>query len=102
MQLAMAYAALFNRDKVLTQERAILLAGMRGAPNLDPAYIARFEAIFPALAKKHNVPLYPFFLDGVAGQQGMIQPDGMHPTFPGVKRIAAGIAPAVKQALGRR
>jgi len=95
-----------NLDSMLAELKRrnlpILLAGMRGAPNLDPAYVARFEAIFPALAKKHNVPLYPFFLDGVAGQQGMIQPDGMHPTFPGVKRIAAGIAPAVKQALGRR
>jgi acyl-CoA thioesterase-1 len=78
----------------------LLLAGMRAAPNLDPAYIARYEAIYPALARKHGVRFYPFFIEGVAGQPGMVQPDGMHPTFAGVKRIATGITPAVKQALG--
>ena len=80
----------------------VLVAGMRAAPNLDPAYISRFEAIFPALARKHGVPLYPFFLEGAAAQPGMIQPDGMHPTFAGVKQIVTGITPAVKQALGER
>lgn len=77
----------------------VLLTGMRAAPNLDPAYIARFEAIYPALARKHGARFYPFFIEGVAGQPDMVQPDGMHPTFAGVKRIATGIAPAVKQAL---
>jgi acyl-CoA thioesterase-1 len=95
-----------NLDAMLAELKRrdvpVLLAGMRGAPNLDPAYVARFEAIYPAMAKKHGVPLYPFFLDGVAAQQGMVQQDGMHPTFQGIKRIATGIAPAVKQALGVR
>lgn len=77
----------------------VLMAGMRAAPNLDPAFIARFEAIYPALARRHGAAFYPFFLDGVAAQQGMQQADGMHPTFAGVKRIATGIAPSVKQAL---
>ncbi len=80
----------------------VLLAGMRAAPNLDPAYVRQFEAIYPRLAAKYGVPLYPFFLDGVAAEQGMVQPDGLHPTFDGVKRIVTGIAPAVKQALGER
>jgi hypothetical protein len=40
-------------------------------------------------------------MEGVAGQRGMVQPDGMHPTFSGVKRIVTGILPAVKRALGR-
>jgi acyl-CoA thioesterase-1 len=79
----------------------VLLAGMRAAPNLDPAYVAKFEAIFPALARKHGVPLYPFFMDGVAAQPGMQQPDGLHPAFQGVKRIVMGMTPAVKQALGK-
>ena len=80
----------------------VLVAGMRAAPNLDPAYIAQFDAIFARIAGKHQAALYPFFLDGVAGQQGMIQQDGMHPTFAGVKRIVTGIAPGVKQALAER
>lgn len=80
----------------------VLLAGMRAAPNLDPDYVRQFEAIYPRLAAKYGVPLYPFFLDGVAAEQGMVQPDGLHPTFDGVKRMVTGIAPAVKQALGER
>ena len=79
----------------------VLVAGMRGAPNLDPAYVSRFDAIFPALARRHGVALYPFFLEGVAAQPGMQQPDGMHPTFAGVKRIVIGIAPVAKRELGR-
>ena len=78
-----------------------LIAGMRGAPNLDPDYVARFEAIYPQLGRRHGAALYPFFLEGVAAQRGMQQGDGMHPTFAGVKRIVTGIAPAVKRALGR-
>jgi len=83
------------------REIPVLVAGMRAAPNLDPAYVARFDAIYPALARRHGAPFQPFFLDGVAGQAGMVQPDGMHPTFGGVKRIVSGITPAVKQALGQ-
>ncbi|MGH6707135.1 MAG: arylesterase, partial [Sphingomicrobium sp.] len=79
----------------------VLIAGMRAAPNLDPAYVARFEDIYPDLASRNGATLYPFFLDGVAAQQGMVQADGLHPTFAGVKRIVTGITPAVKQALER-
>ena len=95
-----------NLDAMLTElgrrQIPVLVAGMRGAPNLDPAYIARFEAIYPALARKHRAALYPFFLDGVVAQPEMQLPDGMHPTFEGVKRIVTGITPAVKQALEGR
>jgi acyl-CoA thioesterase-1 len=92
-----------NLDAMITElarrQIPVMVAGMRGAPNLDPAYIARFEAIYPSVARKHGVAIYPFFLDGAAAQPGMIQPDGMHPTFEGVKRIVTGITPAVKRAL---
>ena len=94
-----------NLDIMLAElkrrEIPVLLAGMRAAPNLDPAYIARFEAIYASLSKKHGTALYPFFMEGVAGQQGMVQADGLHPTFQGVKRIVTGITPDVKQALAR-
>ena len=94
-----------NLDAMLTElgrrQIPVLLAGMRSARNLDRAYIARFEAIYPAMARKYAVPLYPFFLEGVAAQPGMTQADGTHPTFDGVKIIVTGIAPAVKRALGR-
>ena len=94
-----------NLDIMLAElkrrEIPVILAGMRAAPNLDPAYIARFEAIYALLAKKHGAALYPFFMEGVAGQKGMVQADGLHPTFQGVKRIVMGITPDVKQALSR-
>jgi acyl-CoA thioesterase-1 len=94
-----------NLDAIVTEldrrHIKVLVAGMRAAPNLDPAYVSRFEAIYPDLAKRHGAALHPFFMEGVAGQRGMVQPDGMHPTFSGVKRIVTGILPAVKRALGR-
>ena len=93
-----------NLDAILSElaRRKIpaLLAGMRGAPNLDPAYVQRIEAIYPRVAQRHRAALYPFFLDGVATVPGMVQPDGMHPTFEGVKAIVLGITPAVKRELG--
>lgn len=94
-----------NLDAILAElkrrEIRVVLAGMRAAPNLDPAFIAAFEKIYPDLAAKHDVPLYPFFLDGAAGQPGMIQQDGMHPTFAGVKTIVTRIVPMIKRALSR-
>lgn len=94
-----------NLDAMLNELKrrkiAVLVTGMRAAPNLDPAYIARFEAIYPSLARKHGAAIYPFFLEGVAAQQGLVQADGLHPTFAGVKQIITGITPDVKRALGR-
>jgi len=95
-----------NLDAILSElsrrEIRVLFVGMRGAPNLDPAYVRRVEAIYPRLAKRHRVTFYPFFLEGVTTVPGMVQPDGMHPTFKGVKAIALGITPDVKAALGRK
>jgi acyl-CoA thioesterase-1 len=92
-----------NLDAILAEldrrHIKVLVAGMRGAPNLDPAYVSRFEAIYPMLARRHRATLYPFFLEGVAAQKGMQQADGMHPTFAGVKRIVTGIAPEVEMTL---
>jgi acyl-CoA thioesterase-1 len=88
-------------DELKTRQIPVLIAGMRAAPNLDPAYVVRFDAVYPALARRHGAAFYPFFLDGVAAQKGMQQADGMHPTFAGVKRMVTGIAPAVEQALGK-
>lgn len=92
-----------NLDAILSElsRRKIrtLFVGMRGAPNLDPAYVQRLEAIYPRLAQRHRAAFYPFFLEGVAAVPGMVQPDGMHPTFQGVKAIVVGITPIVKAEL---
>lgn len=94
-----------NLDAILAELKRrkipVLLTGMRAIRNAEPGYLHGFEAIFPALASKHGVPLYPFFLDGVALVEGMSLPDGMHPNFRGVKEIVTRITGPVKSALGR-
>ena len=76
---------------------------MRAAPNLDPAYIARIRGDLSATSPPSmRATLYPFFLDGVAGEAGMVQGDGMHPTFGGVKTIVTRILPTIKRALAKR
>jgi acyl-CoA thioesterase-1 len=80
---------------------AVLLVGMRAPPNMGADYARVFDAIYPALADRHGVPLYPFFLDGVAGDPRLNQPDGMHPTAAGVEAIVTRILPAVISALGK-
>jgi acyl-CoA thioesterase-1 len=95
-----------NLDAMLGQLRGsrvpVLLAGMKATRNMGPGYVAQFEGMYPALAAKYRVPLYPFFLDGVAGRRDLVLPDGLHPNPRGVDRIVAGITPAVRRALSRR
>ena len=92
-----------NLDKILTklqqQHRAILLTGMLAPPNLGEDYAGRFNPIFPALAKQHEVTFYPFFLDGVAGNPSLVQPDGIHPTAQGVAIIVQRILPSLHEAI---
>jgi acyl-CoA thioesterase-1 len=79
---------------------AVLLCGMLAPPNYGSDYSARFNAIYPDLAKSFGVPLYPFFLDGVATDAKLNQADGMHPTAEGVDIIVRNILPTVKAFLG--
>lgn len=78
-----------------------LLAGMVVPAFLAPGYVGRFNAIFPALAQAHRVPLYPSFLDGVAGQPGLTLPDGLHPNATAIGIVARAILPHVEAALAR-
>lgn len=80
---------------------AVLLCGMRAAPNLGPAYGEEFARIFPELAAKYGVPLYPFFLDGVAADLGLLQHDGKHPNAAGVDVIVARILPQAQELVAR-
>ena len=79
---------------------AVLLCGMVAPPNYGADYSARFNAIYPELAKSFGVPLYPFFLEGVATDARLNQADGMHPTAEGVDVIVKNILPAVQAFLG--
>jgi acyl-CoA thioesterase-1 len=79
---------------------AVLLCGMLAPPNYGSDYATRFDAIYPELAKSFEVPLYPFFLEGVAADARLNQADGMHPTAEGVDVIVKNILPTVKAFLG--
>jgi acyl-CoA thioesterase-1 len=79
---------------------AVLLCGMVAPPNYGSDYSARFNAIYPELAKSFAVPLYPFFLDGVAADAKLNQADGMHPTPEGVDIIVKNILPSVEALVG--
>ncbi|WP_293853084.1 arylesterase [uncultured Alsobacter sp.] len=75
---------------------AVMLAGMLAPRNMGGDYARAFDAIYPDLAKKHDVPLYPFFLDGVAGISRLNLKDGIHPTTEGVGVIVERILPSVE------
>ena len=79
----------------------VLLAGMHAPRNLGADYVAAFDRIYPDLAKAHDVPLYPFFLDGVATEAKFNQRDGVHPTAAGIDVIVTRILPAVEQLIAR-
>ncbi|MBB3809040.1 arylesterase [Pseudochelatococcus contaminans] len=88
-------------DTIITRlkERgiAVLLAGMFAAPNLGQDYANRFESIYTNLASKHDLVLYPFFLDGVTGNAPLVLPDGLHPSAAGVEVIVERILPTVER-----
>ncbi|WJR78606.1 arylesterase [Bradyrhizobium sp. NP1] len=79
---------------------AVMLCGMLAPPNYGSDYAARFNAIYPDLAKSFGVPLYPFFLEGVAADKKLNQADGIHPTAEGVDIIVRNVLPTVEAFLG--
>jgi acyl-CoA thioesterase-1 len=93
-----------NLDKMITKIQAsgakILLLGMVAPANWGADYAHQFDQIFPELAKAHDVPLYPFFLDGVAMNPALNQADGLHPNERGVAIMVDHIAPLVAQMIG--
>jgi acyl-CoA thioesterase-1 len=88
--------------KLKARNIAVLLCGMLAPPNYGADYAAQFNSIYPDLAKAYDVPLYPFFLDGVATQAKLNQADGLHPTAAGVDVIVRNILPTVEAFLKSR
>ena len=85
--------------KLEAQKRAVLLAGMKAPRNLGTEYTTAFDAIYPDLAARHKVTLYPFFLDGVATDPQLNQEDGIHPNAAGVKVVVGHMLPYVLKAI---
>lgn len=74
----------------------VFLAGMLASPSLGREYGEKFNAIYPSLAEKHQLPLYPFFLEGVTGNRTLVMDDGLHPKRAGVELMVRSILPALK------
>ncbi len=93
-----------NLDKIITrlqqQGVKVMLVGMLAAPNLGAEYGRRFNAIFPDLAKKHDLPLYPFFLEDVANNPKLNLGDGLHPNREGVATMVRKMLPQILGFLG--
>lgn len=86
-------------ESLAARDIPVLLAGMRAPPNLGRAYGAAFDGLYADLARRYGVPLYPFFLDGVAAEARLNQDDGIHPNAAGVGEIVRRILPHVIAAL---
>jgi acyl-CoA thioesterase I len=88
-------------ERLKSRDIPVMLAGMYASRNLGTEYVQKFDSIYPDIAKKHDLVLYPFFLDGVAGDRSLNLPDGMHPTAKGVEIIVERILPSVESFLAR-
>jgi acyl-CoA thioesterase-1 len=99
-----------NLDMILSKLKArnipVLFAGMKGPRNFGARYAQDYDSVFPKLAMKYDALFYPFFLEGVALDRALVQPDGLHPNPKGVDVIVKGIEPLaerlVQQAKARR
>ncbi|MBQ0709160.1 MULTISPECIES: arylesterase [unclassified Ochrobactrum] len=92
-----------NLDEMLARLKqrgiSVILAGMMAPPNMGKDYAAKFNLIYPKLAQKYGVPLYPFFLDGVATKKEFLLEDGMHPNEKGVKTMVTNFMPTIEKSL---
>jgi acyl-CoA thioesterase-1 len=89
-------------DALAAKRIAVLLSGMLAPPNLGPDYGREFQAVFDRLGARAGVIYDPFFLQGVARDPALNQPDGIHPNPEGVRRIVARLLPLVERLLAQR
>jgi acyl-CoA thioesterase-1 len=87
--------------KLRERRIALLLAGMLAPRNFGPDYAKAFDPIYPELAAQHGLILYPFILEGVAGEKTLNQGDGIHPTAAGIDVMVKGLLPKVEELVAR-
>jgi acyl-CoA thioesterase-1 len=88
-------------EKVQARGLPILLAGQEAPRNMGKDYVDAFRALYVDLAERHGVIFYPFFLDGVALNDGLMQADGIHPNAKGVAVIVENMLPKVEDLLAK-
>ena len=95
-----------NLEAMIAQVRAAnarpVLLGMRMPPNYGPTYTEGFHAAFGELAKKHSLPLVPFFLEGVAFNTKLMQPDGLHPNTEAQPILLDNVWPTLQPLLEKK
>jgi len=84
-------------DKAKAKNLPVLIFGMKAPPNLGADYQTQFDAIFPKLSADYDALLYPFYLEGVAANPSLNQPDGIHPNDKGLAIIVPKLLPIVTQ-----
>lgn len=84
-------------SKLKSKHLPVLLLGMKAPPNLGADYMTKFDGMYARLAQDYGTLLYPFYLDGVAGQLELNQPDGIHPNEKGLAIIVPKILPFVEK-----
>lgn len=77
----------------------VVLVGMKMPPNYGPEFTAKFAALYPDLADRFQLPYMPFFLEGVATKDGLLQADGIHPTGDGYRIIVNNLLPVIEPIL---
>jgi acyl-CoA thioesterase I len=80
--------AMLDQARRLQPAAKLVLIGMRVPPNYGRAYSQEFQAVYPALARESGAELVPFLLEGVGGVAALNQPDGVHPTAEGQRKMA--------------
>lgn len=91
--------AIISRVLGVRPSARIALVQMEAPPNLGTGYTSRFRAMFPDLARENDIALLPFLLDGIAGERGLNQNDGIHPTAEGARRVTDNLWPALEREL---
>ena len=87
-------------DELKKRNIDAMLTGMMAPPNMGPAYVNAFNAIYPDLAREYGAALYPFYYDGILGNRALMQGDGIHPNANGIDMVVNKIAPMVEKNLG--
>jgi acyl-CoA thioesterase I len=88
-------------DRLQSRNIPVMLAGMYASRNLGADYAQKFDSLYGDIARKHGLVLYPFFLEGVAGDRSLNLSDGLHPNAKGVEVIVQRILPSVEAFLNR-
>lgn len=91
--------AIIDKVKAKNPNAKIVVAGMMVPPNMGKEYSTAFQKVFPEIAKKNKATLIPFLLEGVAGNEKLNLPDGIHPNPEGHQIIATNLVKVIEPLL---